>query len=93
MGKATMTKVKKEYSVTKKAKTVKEVEEPVVDSKPLNIHLYTSLLAENKTLRLQVEELKNKLEDAKAAVSRLKFSRADVLEKVGLKDRIKNLFF
>lgn len=88
-----MTKTKKEYSVTKKAKTVKEVEEPVVDSKPLNIHLYTSLLAENKTLRLQVEELKNKLEDEKAAVSRLKSSRAEVLEKVGLKDRIKNLFF
>lgn len=85
-------KVKKEYSVTKKAKVAKQNEEPVVDSKPLNIHLYTSLLAENKTLRLQVEDLTKKIEDHKAELKRVKSSRADVLEKVGLKDRIKSLF-
>lgn len=85
-------KAKKEYSVSKKAKTAEKQEAPVVNNTPLNIHLYTSLLAENKTLRLQVEELKKNLEDKKATLNRINASRAGVLERVGLKDRIKSLF-
>lgn len=76
----------------KKAKTVKQDEERGLDNMPINVHLYTSLLSENKILRAEVADLKSKLEDEKAALNRLKSSRADVLEKVGLKDRIKSLF-
>lgn len=88
-------KVVSKKSVSKKNKSVGSASEKAGYDMPINIHLYTGLLTENKHLRAENAVLKSELESLKAEADKVnsnKSSRAEVLEKLGLRDRIKNLF-
>lgn len=72
-------------------KTVKASED-IPARAQVNLVLYTSLLTENKRLKAEIEELKMKIVEQDSENFQHKSSREEVLEKLGLRERIKKLF-